>query len=358
MTTTRRPDLIVVLAAVAVVLEIIVRGLGLPGLASGAVLVGSLAVRRRHPAGAVVGGLVGFATVTGMTVLTHRPTHELVVGLVFVLVPYSLGRWTSERAMLLATPPSLACVAAIGWLDGTRIGDLLGGAALLVAAAGLGAVVRYRAVAEESARQKVRLAERELLARELHDTVAHHVSAIATQAQAGLAVAPRGESATHLRLIDDEAMQALSQMRTLVGALRGSEPDVLPTLGDLARLATQTHTGPADGPVIHVELAPDLPPLPGATEATVVRIAQEAVTNARRHARSASRVLVSITATRSTIDVLVDDDGREPARRGGGFGLLGMTERVELLGGTLSAGPREGGGWRVHAVLPREGRRP
>lgn len=355
MVTVRRPDLVVVLVAVAAFVELTIRNLGLPGIAAAVVLVVSLWLRRRHPWAAVVGGLAGFATVAAVTVLADRPTIELVTGLTFVLAPYALGRWTSERPMLLALPPSLACIAVVGWIDRVRPGDLMGGAAFLGAAAGVGAALRYRAAAEESARQKVRLAERELLARELHDTVAHHVSAIATQAQAGLAVAPTSESAPHLRLIDEEAARALSQMRTLVSALRSSESGVLPVLSDLTRLATPASAAGFEGPTVEVQLADDLPPLSGPTEATVVRIAQEAVTNALRHARSASRVAVSVTVRPSTIEVLVDDDGREPARRSGGFGLLGMAERVQLLGGTLTAGPRETGGWRVHATLPREG---
>jgi signal transduction histidine kinase len=93
--------------------------------------------------------------------------------------------------------------------------------------------------------------------------------------------------------------------------------------------------------------------------AAVYRLAQESITNSVRHARHATRILVSVVADEQAIRLTVDDDGDVAtfdASTGSGFGLVGMAERASLLGGSLVAGPRPSGGWGVTAVLPRSGR--
>ncbi|MFC7480182.1 sensor histidine kinase [Luedemannella flava] len=199
------------------------------------------------------------------------------------------------------------------------------------------------------------LLERARIARDLHDTVAHHVSAIAIRAQAGLAVAPgRPEAATEaLRVIEAEASRTLAEMRAMVRALRGDVPAQRspgPRVEDLRQLAAAP-----GGPPVDIELIGDLADLPAPVGAAIYRLAQESVTNARRHARHATRIAVRVAADDAEVRLRVTDDGDAGTSRSTapGYGLLGMTERAGLLGGTCEAGPNPDRGWTVTAVLPR-----
>ncbi len=194
------------------------------------------------------------------------------------------------------------------------------------------------------------------LARELHDTVAHHVSAIAVQAQAGgvvAAIQPE-KAAEALAAIESEASRTLAEMRAMVRLLREEETaDYSPQRGvtDLPDLAS------ADGtPTVEVSLNGSLGRLAPPVDAALYRLAQESLTNAVRHARSATRVEIDVRREGDTVRLRVSDDGQSqpgPAPEPG-FGLLGMAERAHLLGGSLSAGPGPEGGWVVEAVLPVE----
>jgi signal transduction histidine kinase len=116
---------------------------------------------------------------------------------------------------------------------------------------------------------------------------------------------------------------------------------------------------PEDGPRVDVQLAGDLDDLRPLVGAAVYRIAQESITNAVRHARHATRIDVRITGDRDCVRVTVRDDGDAGTRaadRSSGYGLVGMTERAALLGGSLEASPNAERGWTVTAVLPREGK--
>jgi signal transduction histidine kinase len=206
---------------------------------------------------------------------------------------------------------------------------------------------------------QIRSQERVGLARELHDTVAHHVSAIAVQAQAGRTMAgKRPEAALEaLSVIEGEASRTLAEMRAMVRVLRDGAPAEYapqPRVADLVSLARRDPV-----PVVEVELAGDLAGLPLQVDAAVYRLAQEALTNALRHARNASRVEIRVAEGSGRLRLHVTDDGQiDPARPAShGFGLLGMTERVHLLGGTLRAGPAREGGWAVDAELPTKVRR-
>jgi signal transduction histidine kinase len=237
---------------------------------------------------------------------------------------------------------------------------------VLFATVALGAAVRYRSGARMREMAQVKLLERERLARDLHDTVAHHVSAIAIRAQAGLAVsaADPGAAAEALRVIEAEASRALSEMRTMVRALRREEAerdeasslDLAPVPGvrDVERLAGRGR----DGPAVDVEILGDLDDLPPAVGSAIYRLAQESVTNARRHARHATRIAVSVAADENSVRLRVSDDGDASGSRphaAPGFGLMGMIERADLLGGSCEAGPNADRGWTVTAVLPRAG---
>jgi signal transduction histidine kinase len=185
------------------------------------------------------------------------------------------------------------------------------------------------------------------------------VSAIAVQAQAGRVVAAaRPEAALEaLAVIEEEAARALDEMRSMVGALRsGDEGAELRPQQGLRDLSQLERSGGASGPRVVVTLADGLGELRPAVDAACYRLAQEAVTNAQRHARGASQVTVRVDGDHEAVRLHVVDDGLGNASAGvptPGFGLVGMAERARLLGGTFEAGPRAGGGWVVEATLPR-----
>jgi len=278
--------------------------------------------------------------------------------LYFLLLAYALFRWGSGRE-LLAGLAIILVAATMGFLvSWTGVGDAIGGVAVLLSAFALGWAVRSQHGARERWLEQVKSEERVLLARELHDTVAHHVSAIAIQAQAGRALAATSPSSPleALEVIEVEASRTLAEMRAMVRVLRNEAPvDYAPQPGvaDLERLTGTSPTGPR----VAVTVSGDLTDLPAAIDAAVFRIAQEAVTNALRHARNATLIDVRVDGDQSTVSLVVRDDGdpgpADPAPEAG-FGLTGMVERALLLGGACQAGPCPGRGWAVSATLPRQ----
>ena len=241
----------------------------------------------------------------------------------------------------------------------SRPSDAVVGSAVLLSAMALGAVFRFRAGARMRELDQVTLLERERLARDLHDTVAHHVSAIAIRAQAGLAMSASQPDAAGqaLRVIEAEASRTLAEMRSIVRVLRRGDPAELapsPGIAGLERLAGPNRADPS----VDVELCGDFTGVPPSVEAAIYRLAQEPVTNARRHARHATRIEVRVAAGDALVRLRVSDDGDTGVLRPAGspgYGLTGMMERARLLGGTCEAGQGPGQGWTVTAVLPRTG---
>lgn len=312
--------------------------------------------RRTHPLVCVV---VGFGTgmALGLASLLGGVPGVGLDTMIYVLVlVYALVRWGSGREIVIGL--AVVAVAAVFSIatDYTGPAELFGGFAVLAAAAAGGAAFRYRAESLRRAVDQVRSQERVGLARELHDTVAHHVSAIAVQAQAGRTMAgKRPEAALEaLSVIEGEASRTLAEMRAMVRVLRDGAPAEYAPQPGVADLVSLARRDPV--PVVDVELAGDLAGLRLQVDAAVYRLAQEALTNALRHARNASRVEIRVVEGGGRLRLRVTDDGQiDPVRPAThGFGLLGMTERVQLLGGTLRAGPAPGGGWAVDAELPTE----
>jgi signal transduction histidine kinase len=159
-----------------------------------------------------------------------------------------------------------------------------------------------------------------------------------------------------LHTIEVEASRTLAEMRAMVRMLRGKEAadyTPQPGLADLDRLGDATPAGPR----VEVSRSGDLHGLPAQVDAAVFRIAQEAVTNAARHARNATRVDVRVTGDGSSVRLVVRDDGDRVSIGPGsapGFGVTGMVERAALLGGTCAVGPCPDSGWAVEAWLPRQ----
>jgi signal transduction histidine kinase len=223
----------------------------------------------------------------------------------------------------------------------------------------LGALVREQRRLRAVEAQKVVVEERTRIARELHDVVAHHVSAIVLRAQAAERLAPgRPEVAVEaVRWIADAGKEALTGMRHAVQVLREADGDRAVELAPQPTLADLRGTVERLAPVgLDVEIAlPDpLPAVDPQVELAAVRIAQEGVTNALRHAE-ARRAVVRVAEEAGHLVVAVDDDGRSgkaPALSASGHGLRGMAERAAACGGRLDIARSDLGGWSVRATLP------
>jgi len=355
-----RDRLLVAVLVVASIVEGVLRADDLPApvlaVAVAVALAPVLLWRRSRPLLAVA---IAFTT-CALASLAIQADLGLSSLAYLLILPFSLARWGAARevaagfAIMMA---KLGLSLVPGYID---LADATLGFVVIFAATALGAAVRYRAGVRTRELAQAKLLERERLARDLHDTVAHHVSAIAIRAQAGLATAQADPSAAAeaLRVIEAEASRALAEMRTMVRALRREaerRPDVAPLPGvrDVEGLAGPDRHG---GPVVDVQIHGDLDDLPPSVGSAIYRLAQESVTNARRHARHATRIAVSVAADDKSVRLRVSDDGESSPVRAlaaSGYGLVGMMERADLLGGTCEAGPNAGRGWTVTAVLPR-----
>lgn len=275
---------------------------------------------------------------------------------IFIMVlVYALFRWGAGRELVIGSAVLLANLG-LTLVRGVGLDELVGGFALLLTVAVLGIAFRYRAGSRRRQLDRIRMLEREHLARDLHDTVAHHVSAIAIRAQAGLAMATSDPRAAQdaLGVIEAESARTLSELRSMVRVLRQGETALLapsPQLADIEQLAG---TKPG-GATVTVEVADDDGTIPPPVAAAVFRLAQESVTNALRHARQVTRVDVLVRADEAGVRLRVTNDGDAAASPTPGFGIIGMMERAVLLGGSCQSGPVSGGGWAVTAVLPRAG---
>ncbi|MFJ6573820.1 sensor histidine kinase [Streptomyces sp. NPDC091292] len=216
---------------------------------------------------------------------------------------------------------------------------------------------RAEADREREALRKVEL-ERLRIAREVHDVVAHTVSAMTVQAGLALdALDARPELARQaMRQVRLSGKEAVRELRATVGVLRGpaDEADATapaPRLGELPELVDRVR---ATGLRLTVHADTEDREVPHLVELAAYRIVQEALTNVIKHA-AARHAAVSVTLAGDRLAVEVIDDGHPPAAPPGGahgYGLVGMRERAAALGGTVEAGPRAAGGWRVFASLP------
>lgn len=320
-------------------------------------IVPALLWRRTRPLAATLAGWGAAGLLSVLQLTTDGGDLGLRSMLAVLVLLYALVRWGSGPEILAGTAFVMAVVALGLYAATAGPGDVFGSSVLLLLVGALAAVFRSRADLWRRRQHEIRTEERVALARELHDTVAHHVSAIAVLAQAGGVVAgSRPDKAGELLgVIEAEASRTLAEMRSMVRVLRtdgGVEYSPQPGLADVAALARTRAT-----PRVEVAVDPALPPLSRQVETALYRIAQESLTNALRHARGATRVAIDVRREGGTVRLRVRDDGRtehgSPSQPG--FGLLGMAERVELLGGSFAAGPEPTAGWVVDAVLGIEG---
>ena len=316
--------------------------------------------RRSHPllAGAIP--LLAFQVLEVASVIANNRTSAGLFTCAYILVLiYSAFRWASARHMLYMLG-GMAIAWTVSWFSiQNTLGDIIGGGIVLLFPAVAGLEVRQALQHRQRSIDAARSTEREQIARELHDSVAHHVSAIAIQAQAGLAVSVNNPEAARdaLRVVEEAAGRTLAEMRTMVGALRddNSDAELAPQAGvrDIARLG---QTAP-DAPDVQVELRGNLNDLSPPVDAALYRLAQESITNANRHARNASHIKVCVDGQPNLIRLHVSDDGDAVSSlvpSANGYGLLGMAERTSLLGGEFEAGPSSPRGWTVNVELPRE----
>ena len=294
----------------------------------------------------------------------------------FVLALYSVAAHRDRRISIPAMLASAAIVFAILIVSGESIEiDTIFAEGLIVGAVwfiGDGLRIKRSQVStleeratrlehqQEEAAQKAVAEERRVIARELHDMVAHNVSVIVAQSVAAQRVfeSRPDEGRAALRSIEGAGREALVEMRRLLGLLRTDDdrPDVRDPqqgLDDLGTLLAQVREAglPVD---LEIEGAPR--PLPAGLDLSAFRIVQEALTNVLKHAGSA-RALVTVRYADTSLGLSVTDDGRgydikdrEPWRAR--YGHLGMRERVGLFRGELRVGPRRGGGYEVFASLP------
>jgi signal transduction histidine kinase len=313
---------------------------------------------------ALAAGLIAFGVLFALSDADGALTIAGVVGLVIVLYLFA-DRYRRRWSAVLAFPFLLNAIWPISGDDPGFPSVLL--LVIVVAALALGDSRKQRgqAIAERDESRRAMLdtlddqaamGERARIARDLHDVVAHHISAIAVQAEsARLTTKDLPEAARdHLESIAQTARDALNEMRSLLGVLRedaDAEPARDPQPG-LARLGELIDTARAAGTEVRLTMSGEAIPLPPGVDLCAYRIVQEALTNARRHAPGAT-VDVGIDYAADTLRLRVRDDGPGPAASGShGLGVLGMRERALMVGGTLTVGPADGGGFVVEAELP------
>ncbi|WP_433471973.1 sensor histidine kinase [Spirillospora sp. CA-142024] len=282
-------------------------------------------------------------------------------------------RRTAEWLLGVTVGGSLAVAAGAGIaLRGVAVGVVAGSVAGVVWVAPVLTAMavrehRSRAEAErQRAEQVARLAEmdrraavtaeRARMARELHDVIANHLSAVALHSSAVLKVPDLDRDGVNraMEVIRENSVQGLAEMRRMIGLLRegdGADPAARPRLAELGRLVE--HTGRPDLSA-RLEVTGEPPELPAAVELAAYRIVQESLTNALKHGGPGrADVRVAYAGKNVVIDVL-SPLGRDGSRLPGtGSGLVGMRERAVMLAGRFAAGP-DGGRWRVHAELPVE----
>ena len=360
-----------------------------------AVSAAALALRRRAP-------LVGLAVATAAFVADVALGASLATAVIFTQVlyeacvhgPAATWRWLLRVSVAVGVLGAVLAFVATGeW----RAGGAVAAAAVLVlvfpAVTGL-SVRQYRDQAEAErvrAQQTARLAEldrraavtaeRHRMARELHDVVANHLSAVAIHATAAQAAHGRDEAAVRqaLAVIRDSSVRGLAEMRQLIGLLRDSDggPEAADPRRDpadpSARHDPESGTSPARprlaaadqlveavrdaGVAVRFSVVGRARPVPAEVDLAGYRILQESLTNVLKHGRGGT---VRAEVAYHPAEVVITVENPLPAAGcdlaplpGAGAGLVGMRERAELLRGTLTAGPSDGF-WRVRAVLPAE----
>jgi signal transduction histidine kinase len=360
------PDRVDFLLAAALLLLVALQAAFLPmptgarlvTLLSGGLVTASVAVRRRFPA--AVG--LGVQTVLVLT----GPFVSLPVGPVTIAwfcALYALAVWTSRRWFIVGVAffvaSNLAPQLVAPDLDNPVWAFTAGAVVVMVLVRRVvGDRDRRLGLAErerELAKREAVIEERARIARELHDVIAHHVSMMVVQAGAERRMLDVGNESTRevLTTIERIGRGALTEMRRLVGMLRGKDDDTLtpqPGISDLATLVAQMRAAGLDA---QLQMEGESRDIPIGIDLSAYRIVQEGLTNALKHAGHA-RTMVRVRYGVDSLEIEILDEGDPGAIEvdRGGHGLVGMRERVALYGGTLDAGRRPAGGFAVRVLLP------
>jgi signal transduction histidine kinase len=334
-----------------------------------AMLLGTvpLLMRRRFPLAAPV---CAFAALAGLTFVDPQATTSTdltVAALMFAF--WSVGANTEGGKAVTGLLAGLASIFIIIERDpnlghADQIVLYVLGAGAWVAALDLQRRTRRAAELEEEAvrvererveRERAAVAEeRRRIARDLHDVIAHSVSVMTVQA--GAARMLLDEEPTRARepllSVEETGREALAEMRRLLGIMRKSDSDrALAPQPGLARLDQLLAQAREAGLPVELTVEGEPIPLAAGVDLAAYRVVQEALTNARKHARS-SRAQVSVRYEGETLELEIENDGRIASSQDRGHGLVGMRERVELYGGEVNAGPRPSGRYGVHVRLP------
>ncbi len=353
---------------------------GLPGhqpLAAGivaAVLTAAALPLRRVWPGPVFGW-----TVLAAAVVAQWPDRGAVFPVALAISLYTVAAMMRRAAAVIAAVLTAGVLVAVIAQDGTRhwvlaVSDVVGlTAAVLIVGLYVGTRRAYLAALSDRARQLeierdqssalAAAAERARIAREMHDSVAHHLTVIVALSDGALRAVTRSpaEAAEAIADVSGTARQALAETRRLLGVLRadsGHESrQPLPGLADLDDLVGHVR---AAGLPVRYELSGfgtgTAAALPADLQLAVFRLVQEALTNTMKHAGPGASATVRLRLTPAGVQVEVQDDGAGPAAGPGaaGGGLTGMRERISAFGGELDFGPRGGRGWQVTARLARD----
>ena len=334
--------------------------------------------------------LVSFALSAPLVLRTHLPLTAWTASAIAML---SASRYIPPNLTSDAYPPAgvivyLLCLYAValrcrGWVVASTLAVTVAGAAFIspttavtaIFAAAIpvftGVIVRSRrgsreqlAVAERRYEgERALLEERQRIARELHDVVAHHMSVIAIQAEAApyKTADPPAELVESFSQIRASALSGLHELRRVLGVLRSAEPDTAPQPGldDLPALFDSARQG---GVTVTAEVSGDRRPISAGADLSAYRIVQEALSNAMRHAPGAAAqvhlhygeaaLVIEIRNTNCPAGAQATGETQGDAGPGGGQGIIGMRERATMLGGHLTAGPTGDGEFLVTAALP------
>jgi signal transduction histidine kinase len=308
--------------------------------------------------------LVNAVAIAGYLVLGY-PYGPIFLSVVVALVSAVwLGRrWAAWLVGITGPPLAWAMQDLIGRAPGPSLASTLGSLAWVMVVLLIAEAVRFRREriadlerAREQRAQQMADEERLRIARELHDVLAHNISMINIQAGVALHLAEElpEPARTALQAIKDASRDTLRELRATLGVLRRVDEDAprrpTPGLGRLDELLARTT---AAGITVHKQVVGTPRPLPAGTDLAAYRIVQEALTNTHRHA-AAGTVWLRVGYEDDGLTLTVEDDGTGDTAEtdGSGSGIAGMRERARSLGGSLTAEPRPGGGFRVHAVLP------
>ncbi len=321
------------------------------------------ALRRRAPL-----PVFTFST-AALVILSANGYAEGVLPLVALVGAYTVGAHRPVKEAVIAGVVMAVSLTTLFFSDsrGFGAGELAFQSALFGAAILLGWNVQSRRMrlkalerGHEEAARRAASDERLRIAQELHDVVAHSLGVIAVQAGVGSHVLDTDpeEARRALDHIAETSRSSLAEIRRLLGVVRDRDGapgyGPAPGLADLPRLVDDVRHAGLD---VDFDLADDLGELPAGIGLVAYRIVQESLTNTLRHAH-AVHASVRLANTPAGLVIEVLDDGRAPTAPAGhdGHGLIGMRERTALYGGSIETGPRAGGGYRVAAVLPLDGR--